>query len=91
MWTLTQDHTSEPPHSFEIGKICSRSFSEEKSHLLVHRFRLLDDDGRPQGVGFSDSCDDQKAFGPLDDFGEGAWGSTAIEFWKEGRGVWQML
>jgi len=91
MWTLTQDHTSEPPRSFEFGKICSRSFSEEKSALLVHRFRLLDDDGRVQGEGFSDSCDDEKAFRPLDDFGEGAWGSTAIEFWKEDRGVWQML
>lgn len=91
MWTVTQDFTSEPARSFELGKICCRSFSAEKSILLVHRFRLLDDDGRVLGEGFSDSCNDERAFGPLDDFGEGAWGCTAIEFWKEDQGIWQML
>ncbi len=91
MWTLTLDYTSVPPRSFEFGKICSRNFNEEKRTLLVHQFRLLDDDGKVLGEGFADSCDDEKAFGPLDDFGEGAWGCSAIEYWKEDRSVWQML
>lgn len=36
-------------------------------------------------------ADDDKASDALDDFGEGAWGCTAIEYWNESQQHWGML
>lgn len=91
MWMLTRDFVSTDAPEGQNVTVCSQNFREDRVERLVHRFRLLDDDGYIQGEGIADTCDDAKAFGPMNDFGEGAWGSTAIEYWDETRQRWEML
>ena len=88
---LTHDYVSTDAPEGRSVSVCSRNFSEEKVMQLTHRFRLLNDDGQIHGEGVANSCDDDKAFGPLDDFGQGAWGCTAIEYWSESSQRWEML
>jgi hypothetical protein len=53
-------------------------------------FRLLDDDGNVYGPGrLLGDRDSEAGFGPLDDWGEGGWGCTAIQYWHRGR--WETL
>jgi hypothetical protein len=91
MWMLTRDFVSTDDPEGRRVSVCSLNFSESHVHHLTHRFRLLDDDGLIYGEGVANSCDDEKAFGPLDDFGEGAWGCAAIEYWSETRQQWERL
>ena len=91
MWMLTCDFISTDAPEGRCVSVCSRNFSEGKAHLLTHRFRLLDGDGIVCGEGVASSCDDDKAFDPLDDIGEGAWGCSAIEYWNEPLQRWEVL
>ena len=91
MWMLTRDFISTDDPEGQRVSVCSLNFSESHVQHLTHRFRLLDDDGQVYGEGVANSCDDEKAFGPLDDFGEGAWGCTAVEYWSETRQQWERL
>ena len=57
-----------------------------------HQFRLLTDDNEVCAIGFSDdNSDEEKAFAPLDDYGEGMFGCTAIEYFNEETKEWEML
>lgn len=57
---------------------------------LTHR--LLDDDGEVYYEGRCDSCDDDNAFGPLDNFGGPNAGCTTIQYWQSGKGGgWKTL
>ena len=91
MWMLTRDFVSTDLPEGRRSEVYSRNFTEDQAHRLIHRFRLLDDDGTVYGEGLASSCDDDKAFDPLDDFGEGAWGCVAIEYWNESQQRWEML
>ena len=91
MWMLTRDFVSTDAPEGKLVLVCSRNFSEEKAARLIHRFHLVNDDGVVHGEGAADSCDDEKAFGPLDDFGTSAWGCSAIEYWSEAEQLWEML
>ncbi len=85
MWTITND-------LLENGKNVGSSscnYDESKAALLTHRFRLLDDDGEIFYEGLSDDCDSQRAFAPLDDFGEGYAGCTEIHYFSDG--AWRQL
>ncbi len=88
---LTRDFVSTDAREGRNVSVCSQNFSEDRADRLTHRFRLLNDDGQVHGEGIASSCDDEIAFCPLDDFGEGAWGCTAIEYWNEQRQRWEML
>ena len=84
MWTITKDLIDDGK---KVGT-SSCNFDEAKVALLKHRFRLLDDDGEIYYEGLSDNCDSQRAFDPLDDFGQGYAGCTEIDwfdrqFWKQ--------
>ncbi len=80
MWEITKD-------IIDKGKavgVCSCNRSDSKTALL-HRFRLLDDDGLIYYEGISD---DDSSFAPLDDFGEANAGCTEIHYlsgntWKQ--------
>lgn len=53
------------------------------------KFRLLDDDKEVYYIGFSDDCDSERAFEPLDMFGA-ADGCTEIQYLNK-RGKWETL
>jgi hypothetical protein len=68
---------------------------------LIHQFRMscLEDvcvacDVPNQDVvyyGRCSSCDDNDAFGPLDDFGEGNYGCNTIEYFNPKTNQWEVL
>ena len=57
---------------------------------LVHRFRILDDAGEVYCEGRCDTCDDDNALGPLDDFGAPNAGATTIGN-RNANGEWTSL
>ena len=57
---------------------------------MPYKFRLLDDDGIIYGYGYSDDCDSEKAFAPLDEY-EGVYGCTSIEYKNPETGIWEQL
>ena len=85
MWTITNDLVDDGK---KVGN-ASCNFDEAKSALLNHRFRLLDDDGEVYYEGLSDDRDSQRAFAPLDDFGQGYAGCTEIHYFTDG--AWRLL
>ncbi len=91
MWKLTCEFLTTEDPSGKPCNVSSTSYTEEKHASLLHRFRLLDDDNIVYGEGMSESCDDGKAFAPLDDFGMGAWGCTGIEYWQPSQQKWESL
>lgn len=88
MWKITHALNEDLDALIPI-EVQSVNYHEDADSKLCHRFRLLDDDGHVYAEGLANSCDDQKAFDPLDDYGEGMWGCTDIEYSVEG--VWQRL
>ena len=84
MWTITNDLVDDGK---KVGT-SSCNFDEAQAALLKHRFRLLDDDGEIYYEGLSDDCESERAFAPLDDFGQGYAGCTEINYfdgqsWKQ--------
>ncbi len=65
--------------------VCSQDFDEKKEAQLIHRFRLLDGDHIPYFEGVSDDASSERAFDPLDDFGEGYAGCAFIEYLESGK------
>ena len=80
MWKITTDLESDKKIS-----VCSQDFDETQVPRLIHRFRLLDGDRIPYYEGISDDAISQRAFGPLDDFGEGHAGCAFIEYLENGK------
>ena len=85
MWKIVEniDDTSddhEPP-------IYSGNHHDSFDKLLVHEFRILDDDRNPYYRGYS-SCD--SSFAPLDDYGTPNAGATDIQY-KNKSGAWESL
>jgi hypothetical protein len=76
MWVITKDLIDDGK---KVGT-SSVNYDEAKTARLVHHFRLLDDDGEIYFEGLSDDCESQRAFAPLDDFGEGYAGCTEIHY-----------
>ena len=65
--------------------LCSQDFDETQVSKLIHRFRLLDGDRIPYYEGVSDDATSERAFDPLDDFGEGNAGCAFIEYLENGK------
>lgn len=80
MWKITADL-----ESGQEMKVCSHDFDEARVSRLIHRFRLLDGDRIPYFEGVSDDANSQRAFDPLDDFGEGYAGCAFIEYLENGK------
>jgi hypothetical protein len=89
MWKITLSINEDLDSLIPSKVVQSVNYREEADFKLCHRFRLLDDDGLVCAEGLANSCDDQTAFDPLDDYGEGMWGCTTIEYFVEG--VWRRL
>lgn len=53
--------------------------------------RMKDDDGEIYYYRLADSCDDEKAFAPLDSFGMPNAGCTSAEYYNSERKVWEVL
>lgn len=82
-WKITRVTSSEDREWLGAG-------NGDQSKPMPYEFRLLDDDDNVYAHGVSSSCDDNAAFAPLDDLGEGNWGCTAIEY-KQASGAWERL
>ena len=85
MWTITNDLVD---GGKQVGT-SSCNYDAAQAALTKNPFRLLDDDGEIYYEGLSDSCDLQRAFAPLDDFGRGFAGCTEIHYFT--NGVWKCL
>ena len=85
MWTITNDLVDDGK---KVGT-ASCNYDKAKAALLQHRFRLLDDDGEIYYEGLSDDCESERAFAPLDDFGQGYAGCTEIHYFT--GGAWRQL
>ena len=93
-WIIDKDLIAEPdakPGTYEnaVGIIGPRSYRGDGSELK-HRFRMLDSDGNVYYEGRCDTCDDDNALGPLDDFGEPNAGAATIQYFVDGKG-WESL
>jgi hypothetical protein len=89
MWVITRDVLFE-----ENALILAKSEAGTKSKdfkpadKVFFEFRLLDGDGVVYYHGLSDSCDDDKAFDPLDYYGPHS-GCTEIQYKVNGQ--WETL
>lgn len=97
MWIITKDLIPEKgPHGelkTRVG-VCSMDFTIARMKEMQRKkkwfqFRLKDGDDNIYYEGFSDSNDDESAFGPLDDFGYPDAGCSTIEYKEHGR--WEPL
>lgn len=89
-WIIDKDHIADPQakpgtNANAVGLMGPRGFDGDTSKL-VHRFRMLDDDGEVCYEGRCDTCDDDNALGPLDNFGLPNAGATTIQYWVSGKG-----
>lgn len=65
---------------------------ELRNHPNGKKFRLLSDDHDLTAEGIYVGPDDERMFSPLDNYGEGNWGCTIIEYWEPGKGGgWKQL
>jgi len=62
----------------------------EKPKGLDFKFRLLDDDGIIYAYGYSDDCDSEEAFQPLDRYMPD-YGCTEIQYKNSTTGEWETL
>lgn len=62
----------------------------KKPENLPYKFRLKDDDNIIYGYGYSDDCDSEKAFKPLNRY-ENDYGCTIIEYKNQITGEWEEL
>jgi hypothetical protein len=93
-WIIDKDCLDEVdcgsfPKSTDVGTMGPRSFDGDTAKLIYH-FRMLDDDEEVCYEGRCDSCDDDNALGPLDDFGMPNAGCTIIQY-LESDGCWRNL
>ena len=63
---------------------------EKCKRACKYKFRMLDDDGNLYYEGYSNDCNSEKAFAPLDDFGMPNAGCTEIQY-KNNLGKWETL
>jgi len=95
-YSKEQTNTKERLKIYVITKWCKAitdSGKDEYTHKshegMPFKFRCLDDDGEIYFYGYSSSCDDEKAFAPLDRIGA-EYGCTSIEYRNE-KGEWEEL
>lgn len=84
MWKIITDL-----ESAKEMKVCSTDYDEKIAGRLIHCFRLLDGDRVAHYEGVSDDASSERAFDPLDDFGEGYAGCAFIEYLENGK--WAQL
>ncbi len=87
-WVIDKDHIADAdarPGTCRnaVGLMGPRGYKGDGSEL-THRFRILDDDGEVYYEGRCDTCDDDNALEPLDNFGTPNAGATTIQYWDHG-------
>ena len=95
MWKLSTNFIDKE----DTRKYVSSDYTEEKDSLCKYKFRCLDDDGNVYFNGYcsSDGTDgitddlETEAFAPLDDFGEGMYGCTEIQYKNQETGKYETL
>jgi hypothetical protein len=82
---------------YKITKWCKSITDDGKDKIICKKpeglnfkFRLLDDDGIIYAYGYADSCDDEKAFQPLDRYMPD-YGCTEIQYKNPISGKWETL
>ncbi len=85
-WIITKDNISEGLYT-AVG---TKSYSGMKGLKLTEKFRLKDDDGEIYFYGKSSDSNSERAFEPLDDFGE-TFGCTSIEYYNKEAKTWEIL
>ena len=63
---------------------------EIKAHPDARPFRLLDDDDNLMAEGLYVGDDSEDMLSPLDDYGEGNWGCTQVQY-KNEQGAWETV
>lgn len=99
-WIIDVDHIATPgatagTNENAVGLMGPRGYAGDGSEL-THKFRMFDDDGELYYEGRCSSCDDDDAFGPLDDFGQPNAGCAKIRYLMplyphEEDGHWYLL
>jgi hypothetical protein len=75
---------------FKTVYVRSRGFNEAKKDTCIHPFLIFDDDGNLYYSGMCDTCDDEEAMGPLDNYGTPNAGATEIRY-KNADGIFESL
>lgn len=88
MWKITKIVDDSVADEEAKLPICSVDYDPEKDNLLVHQFRLRDDDNNPYYEGVSDDNKTEDLFAPLDDYGMPNAGCTDIQY-KNEKGEWE--
>lgn len=89
-WIITRDIWNEQDPDSDTNDVGERSRSTRestKAEDLPVEFRLLDSDDE---VYYYGRTDEEGSFEPLDDFGQGNAGCTAIQY-RNAAGVWETL
>tara|TARA_R110000824_G_scaffold152186_1_gene323394 strand:- start:80 stop:358 length:279 start_codon:yes stop_codon:yes gene_type:complete len=90
-WTITHDHLENE----NVAIYGPSSISNEDLAALKagkgHAFKLYDGDGGLMLSGKSTDNDSEDAFGPLDDYGEPAYGCTSIAYRRNNGGPFTTL
>ena len=91
MWKITRDYLAEQNNDTpDTPESCD--WDEAKSKLIeLFKFRMLDADEEIYCAGVSSSCDDDNAFAPLDDYGDGALGCVEIQYLNPVNGEYETL
>ena len=68
----------------------------DDTQLMLHRFRMYDDDGNLYYEGVTNALDDElgdeeSVFAPLDNFGMPNAGCTRIDYWNPEKHEWETV
>jgi hypothetical protein len=93
-WVITKDTlAASSPATIKSSeglcgpRSCHLSRAEIEAHPNAKKFRLLDDDREVYVEGVMvDLSGHTSGFEPQDDYGEGALGTTIIQYWQPGAG-----
>jgi hypothetical protein len=90
MWKITNNIIDRKNGEEEIDLVTCCNFREDVP--LTQKFRLLDDDKEVYFEGLMEDVDKYGGdlpFAPLLDYGEGGYGCTELQYFKDG--VWETL
>lgn len=91
MWIITKDCIGTDSVDAASFNFNDKKFNEQRKAGKVHKFRMLDDDGNIYYYGESNDNESERAFAPLDYFGEPNAGCSIIEYKDEETGKYEML
>ena len=97
MWKITKNHLVPDKEGYLNPKediftnVNIESSNFRSNVLLPFEFKIYDDDNQIYYSGFANSCDDQKAFSPLDSYAGPNDGCTYIKYKNPDTNQWVTL